>query len=50
MVPAPVAAQVVRDPTRQARLMLTLRGCDIIPFSPTMTVPGRPAAGQFGHR
>jgi predicted nucleic acid-binding protein len=32
VVPAPVAAQVVRDPRRQARLMLTLRGCDIAPF------------------
>jgi predicted nucleic acid-binding protein len=32
IVPAPVAAQVVRDPQRQARLMLTLRGCEIIPF------------------
>jgi predicted nucleic acid-binding protein len=34
IVPAPVAAQVVRDPRRQARLMLTLRGCDVVPFSP----------------
>ena len=32
IVPAPVAAQVVRHPARQARLMLTLRSCDIIPF------------------
>ncbi len=32
LVPAPVAAQVVRDPQRQARLMLALRGCDIVPF------------------
>lgn len=32
LVPAPVAAQVVRDPQRQARLMLALRGCDIIPL------------------
>ena len=32
MVPAPVAAQVIRDPRRQARLMLTLRSCDIVPF------------------
>ncbi len=39
MVPAPVAAQVVRDPRRQARLMLTLRGCEIIPFSPDDAVP-----------
>jgi len=32
IIPAPVAAQVVRNPQRQARLMLTLRGCDIVPF------------------
>ena len=32
IVPAPVAAQVVRDPRRQARLMAALRGCDIVPF------------------
>jgi predicted nucleic acid-binding protein len=32
LVPAPVAAQVVRDPRRQARLMITLRGCEIVPF------------------
>jgi predicted nucleic acid-binding protein len=32
MVPAPVAAQVIRDPGRQARLMLTLQSCDIVPF------------------
>jgi predicted nucleic acid-binding protein len=32
IVPAPVAAQVVRDPQHQARLMLTLRGCEIVPF------------------
>jgi predicted nucleic acid-binding protein len=33
IVPAPVAAQVVRRPARQARLMLTLRSCEVIPFS-----------------
>ena len=32
IVPAPVAAQVVRDPRRQARLMVTLRGCDVVSF------------------
>ena len=32
IVPAPVAAQVVRDPQRQVRLMLTLRGCEIVAF------------------
>jgi predicted nucleic acid-binding protein len=32
IVPAAVAAQVIRDPVRQARLMITLRSCDIVPF------------------
>ena len=32
VVPAPVAARVIRDPGRQARLMLTLQSCDIVPF------------------
>src|SRR5205085_11357769 len=32
VVPAPVAAQVVREPRRQARLMVALRGCSILPF------------------
>jgi predicted nucleic acid-binding protein len=32
IVPAPVAAQVVRDPRCQSRLMLALRGCEIVPF------------------
>jgi predicted nucleic acid-binding protein len=39
IVPAPVAAQVVRDPRRQARLMLTLRGCDVVPFGPDQVTP-----------
>jgi predicted nucleic acid-binding protein len=39
MVPAPVAAQVIRDPRRQARLMLTLRGCEVIPFSEDDATP-----------
>jgi len=33
IVPAPVAAHVVRNPQRQARLMFTLRGCDVVPFT-----------------
>lgn len=33
LVPAVVAAQVVRRPATQARLMRTLRGCDIVPFT-----------------
>jgi predicted nucleic acid-binding protein len=32
IIPAPVAAQVVRDPRRQAWLMLALRTCDVVPF------------------
>jgi len=32
MVPAPVAAQAVRDPRRQVRLVRLLSGCDLVPF------------------
>ena len=39
IVPAPVAAQVVRHPARQARLMLTLRSCQVIPFSDAEVSP-----------
>jgi predicted nucleic acid-binding protein len=39
IVPAPVAAQVARDPRRQARLMLALRGCDVVPFEPDQVTP-----------
>ena len=39
IVPAPVAVQVVRDPRRQERLMLTLRGCDVVPFAPDQVTP-----------
>jgi predicted nucleic acid-binding protein len=46
IVPAPVAAQVVRDPRRQARLMLTLRTCDVVPFDEEDAWPvGRLLAG-----
>jgi hypothetical protein len=31
-VPAVVAAQVVRNPDRQFRVMTVLRGCDLVPF------------------
>jgi predicted nucleic acid-binding protein len=41
MVPAPVAAQVIRDPGRQARLMLALQSCDMVPF-------GQEDAGPVG--
>lgn len=37
LVPAPVAAQVVRDPRAQARL--TLRGCDVVPFAEAEVTP-----------
>lgn len=39
IVPAPVAAQVVRRPARQARLMLTLRSCEVIPFGDAQVSP-----------
>src|SRR5262245_42786891 len=46
IVPAPVAAEVVRDPRRQARLMLTLRGCALMPFGQDDVAPvGRLLAG-----
>ena len=38
-MPAPVAAQVVRDSRRQARLILTLRGCDVVPFAASQVAP-----------
>jgi predicted nucleic acid-binding protein len=39
LVPAPVAAQVVRRPGRQARLMLTLRSSEIVPFDDSHVSP-----------
>jgi predicted kinase len=33
LVPAVVAAQVVRKPARQVALMLALRGCELVPFT-----------------
>jgi len=39
IVPAPVAAQVVRRPGRQARLMLTLRSCEVAPFDGSHVSP-----------
>lgn len=39
LVPTVVAAQVVRKPARQAALMLTLRGCALIPFTSSHHVP-----------
>jgi predicted nucleic acid-binding protein len=39
IVPTPVAAEVVRDPQRQARVMLTLQSCNIVPFEASHTAP-----------
>jgi predicted nucleic acid-binding protein len=39
LVPAPVAARVVRHPGRQARLMLALRSCQIVPFDDSHVSP-----------
>jgi hypothetical protein len=39
LVPTVVAAQVVRKPSVQARLMRTLRGCELIPFTADHHVP-----------
>jgi hypothetical protein len=39
IVPAVVAAQVVRKPAIQERLMRTLRGCDVVPFTAAHHVP-----------
>ena len=39
IVPAPVAAQVVRDPRRQARLMLILQSCDVVAFAEDDAAP-----------
>ncbi|HEY3979394.1 MAG TPA: hypothetical protein VGM79_19125 [Streptosporangiaceae bacterium] len=39
LVPAVVAAQVVRSPATQARLMRALRGCDIVSFTAEHHVP-----------
>jgi predicted nucleic acid-binding protein len=47
-VPAPVAAQVVRQPRRQARLMLALRGCKIVPFGAGDAAPVGKLLGSAG--
>jgi hypothetical protein len=39
LVPTVVAAQVVRRPEAQARLMRALRGCDLIPFTAQHHLP-----------
>jgi hypothetical protein len=39
LVPTPVAAQVVRAPHRQARLMFALRGCRTVPFEKRHIAP-----------
>lgn len=39
VVPAPAAAQAVREPRRQARLMAALKGCDVVPFGKASVRP-----------
>jgi hypothetical protein len=39
LVPTVVAAQVVRKPAIQARLMRALRGCELIPFTADHHIP-----------
>jgi predicted nucleic acid-binding protein len=39
LVPAVVAAQVVRNPTRQARLMRALVACELVPFDARHHLP-----------
>jgi hypothetical protein len=39
LVPAVVAAQVVRRPATQVHLMRALRGCELVPFSADHHVP-----------
>jgi hypothetical protein len=39
LVPTVAAAQAVRKPSAQARLMLALRGCDLVPFTADDHVP-----------
>jgi predicted nucleic acid-binding protein len=48
IVPAPVAAQVVRDPQRQARLMLVLQSCDVIAFEEDHAAPVGRLLAQSG--
>ncbi len=48
IVPAVVAAQVVRDPARQARLMNVLRACDLVPFDRRHYLPVGRLLAQSG--
>ncbi len=50
IVPTPVAAQVVRDPRRQARLMLALRGCDVVPFAPDQVTRSERCSPEQAHQ
>lgn len=47
-VPAPVAAQVVREPRRQALLMLALRGSRVVPFTEDDAAPVGKLLGSAG--
>src|SRR5215475_13603002 len=48
IVPAPVAAQVVREPAQQARLMLALRGCKAVLFTNDDFIPIGRLLGRAG--
>ena len=47
-VPTLVAAQVVRKPPTQARLMRALRGCELVPFTSAHHVPVGALLAQSG--
>jgi hypothetical protein len=48
LVPTVVAAQVVRKPATQARLMRALRGCELVPFTRVHHVPVGELLAQSG--
>jgi hypothetical protein len=48
LVPTVVAAQVVRKPATQARLMRALRGCELVPFTSAHHVPVGELLAQSG--
>jgi hypothetical protein len=48
LVPTVVAAQVVRKPATQARLMRALRGCELVPFTSAHHVPVGALLAQSG--
>jgi hypothetical protein len=48
LVPTVVAAQVVRKPATQARLMRALRGCELVPFTAAHYTPVGELLAQSG--